>query len=532
MVQDKHMAPSGQQGTTRDGQPVRDERPACGDQPNGAARPNDRDAQPARNAASSDKHPLQVAQVKEKVLKSAQKARAKRRGSGRRRSGDGRPRGGDNPFMTRRRERTNLYPSTGLVAQWCACAAVALLLVFRFNYVMSALGVLWDIVSPLLAGAAIAFVLNLVMERWEAIWFPRAKSGPLAALRRPICLLLSVASIVAVIAIVVLLVREELFDAISALWRGVLSASEVAGETVQASGAPADSNLLAVLRGVARSSTDWQHALESFIADSGGVSAVATSLFGWGGKLVSGLLGFIVAVVFGLYLLAGKEAVVSGFDRAARLLLPEHAYRVAAYVASVANECFSRFIFGQCVEAVVLGSLCAIGMTVLRMPYAATVGLVVGVGALIPYVGAWMAGAIGALIVFSVEPMQAIWFLVYLVALQEVDGHFVYPNVVGAATGVSSIWVLVAVFAGGSLFGLAGVLMSVPVVATVQRLVGEWAEAREAELAQQRAVATDAGKGASGERGVTSGEKAATVTFSVTPAEKPEAGDGAADADA
>ena len=155
-----------------------------------------------------------------------------------------------------------------------------------------------------------------------------------------------------------------------------------------------------------------------------------------------------------------------------------------------------------------------------------------GVGALIPYVGAWMAGAIGALIVFSVEPMQAIWFLVYLVALQEVDGHFVYPNVVGAATGVSSIWVLVAVFAGGSLFGLVGVLMSVPVVATVQRLVGEWAEAREAELAQQRAVATDAGKGTSGERGVTSGEKATTVTFSATHAEKPEAGDDAADADA
>ena len=132
-----------------------------------------------------------------------------------------------------------------------------------------------------------------------------------------------------------------------------------------------------------------------------------------------------------------------------------------------------------------LGCLCAIGMAVLRMPYAATVGLVVGVGALIPYVGAWLAGAIGALIVFSVEPMQAVWFLVFLVVLQQLDGHFVYPNVVGAATGVSSVWVLVTVFVGGSLFGLTGVLFSVPVIATIQRLCGEWADAREQQLARR-----------------------------------------------
>ena len=450
-----------------------------------AAKGGDAAAKGEGAAAGQDRHSAQLEQVKERVLRSAKRARAKRKAATGGRPSDGR----DNPFVTQRRERTDRYPSMRLVAQWCACVAVALLVVFRFDYVVSALGTLWGIASPLLAGAAIAYVLNLVMERWEAIWFPGVKGGPLAALRRPVCLVLSVATIAAAIAVVVMLVRVELFDAIQALWRGILSASEVAGETVEATGAPADSGLLSVLRGLANSSANWQHALENFVADSGGMSALASSLFGWGGKLLGGIVDFVIAIVFGLYLLAGKEAAVSGFDRAARLVLPEHAYRIVAYVASVANECFSRFIFGQCAEAVVLGTLCAIGMAILRMPYAATVGLVVGVGALIPYVGAWMAGAIGALIVFSVEPMQAVWFLVFLVVLQQLDGHFVYPNVVGVATGVSSIWVLVAVFAGGSLFGLAGVLMSVPVVATAQRLVGEWAEAREAELARERADA-------------------------------------------
>ena len=413
-----------------------------------------------------------------KVLKSAKRARDRRRAAA------VRPRDDDNPFAARRRpERTSHYPTTGLVARWCAVAALALLVVIRFDFVLRALSVIADILGPLVAGAAIAYVLNLVMERWESVWFPSARTGLLAALRRPVCLVLAVASVAAVAVVVVLLVREELADAISALWRGVLSASEVASETVQASGAPADSTLLGMLRSLANSSSDWQRAFESFVAESGGLGAVATSLFGWGGKLVGGLVSLLIAVVFGLYLLAGKERAVAGANRAARLLLPEHAYRIVAHVASVANECFSRFIFGQCAEACVLGSLCAIGMALLGMPYAATVGLVVGVGALIPYVGAWTAGAIGALIVSSVEPIQGVWFLVYLVVLQQLDGHFVYPNVVGVATGVSSIWVLVAVFVGGSLFGLAGVLFSVPVVATCQRLVGEWADAREAALA-------------------------------------------------
>ena len=386
----------------------------------------------------------------------------------------------DERLQTKRR-----YPPVRLVATWCAMAALAALSVLRFDDLLVALGVLWDIVGPLLLGAAIAYVLNLVMERWERLWFPGAKSGPLAVLRRPVCLVLSLASVAAVIAIVVLLVHRELSDAIVALWRGVLAAARTADDALDAAGATQAPGIFNAIWSLVGSARSWQDALMDFVQQAGGFDAVATSLFGWGGKFVSGLLGVIIAIVFALYLLAGKEAAIGGFDRAARLVLPPDAYRVVSHVAEVANECFSNFIFGQCVEAVVLGCLCAIGMTVLGMPYGSTVGLVVGVGALVPYVGAWLAGAVGALIVFSVEPMQAVWFLVFLVVLQQLDGHFVYPNVVGAATGVSSVWVLVAVFVGGSLFGLAGVLFSVPVVATIQRLAGEWADTREKQLARR-----------------------------------------------
>ena len=389
------------------------------------------------------------------------------------------------------------FPSTGHVAAWCAVAAAAALFVTRFDDVLKGLAVVGDIVGPLLAGAAIAYVLNLVMERWEAVWFPGAKQGPAAALRRPACLVLAVATLAGIVTAIVMLVHTELADAIAALWQGVISAALAAGEMADAAGAPADSSTLGMLRSFTRVAGDWQTALANFVDRAGGVQAVATSLFGWGGKFVGGLVSLLIAVVFALYLLAGKEAATSGFDRAARLVLPRGAYEICAYVVSVANECFSRFIFGQVVEAIVLGCLCAVGMAIFRMPYAATVGLVVGVGALIPYVGAWTAGAIGALIVYSVDPMQAVWFLVFLVVLQQLDGHFVYPNVVGVATGVSSIWVLVAVFAGGSLFGLAGVVLSVPIVATCQRLVGEWADRREVLVARRDGLAAQGLEGGS-----------------------------------
>ena len=383
---------------------------------------------------------------------------------------------------TKPEAREPRWPSTRRVALWCALAAASALVVVRFDDVVGILGVLGGIIEPLLVGAAIAYVLNLVMERWERIWFPSAKTGPLAAARRPVCLLLSLATIVGVVALVVLLVHQELGYAIGALWRGLLSAVETANETVGMAGTPTDPTLAGAFGTIERLAVNWQDALTNFVDEAGGVGALANSVFGWGGKLLGGVVDLVIAIVFALYVLMGKEAALSGFDRAARLVLPQRPYRVLTHVMAVANECFSRFIFGQCVEAIVLGCLCAVGMTVFRMPYGATVGLVVGVGALVPYVGAWLAGAVGALIVFSVDPMQAVWFIVFLLVLQQLDGHFVYPNVVGTATGVSSVWVLVAVFAGGMLCGLAGVLLSVPVVATIQRLAGEWADAREAKL--------------------------------------------------
>ncbi len=137
----------------------------------------------------------------------------------------------------------------------------------------------------------------------------------------------------------------------------------------------------------------------------------------------------------------------------------------------VANESFSSFIVGQCTEAVILGVLCTIGMIIFRFPYATMTGAVVGATALIPIVGAYIGAGIGAFMILTVDPMKALFFLIFLLILQQIEGNFIYPKVVGTSIGLPAIWVLAAVLVGGGLFGILGMLVGVPLAATVYKLL-------------------------------------------------------------
>ena len=353
------------------------------------------------------------------------------------------------------------------------CAALAALIVLRFDQVMGLVALVWDIVFPFALGCALAFLLNLIMERIEALW-PHSATGVAAAARRPVCLLLSVLVVAAVLAGIVFLVGDEVRDAVLSLWHG----AEAAGMTLM------DTLARGQLGGLdlAQAGDALEGGLTSLVSQLDKVAPIATKLLGYGGKLASGVMDAVVALVFALYLLADKERVLAGTRRAVRLVLPARAFEHALHAVHVADDCFSKFIFGQCVEGLVLGSLCALGMRILGLPYAATIGLVVGVGALVPIVGAWVAGIVGALMILPVDPLQSVWFVVFLLILQQVDGHLIYPHVVGSAVGVSSLWILVSVFVGGALFGITGVLFGVPFVATARTLALEWADAREKSL--------------------------------------------------
>ena len=198
------------------------------------------------------------------------------------------------------------------------------------------------------------------------------------------------------------------------------------------------------------------------------------------GSVASSLIDGIVAFVFCIYVLANKETLARQFGRLARVWLPKQFTNTASHIITVCADVFQQFIIGQTTEAVILGSLCGIGMAILRIPYAPMVGALVGVTALIPYVGAFLATIVGAFMILTVNPFKALIFVIFLLALQQVEGNLIYPKVVGKKINLPAIWVLAAITIGGNLAGPIGMLLGVPAASAAYALIKEETIKREA----------------------------------------------------
>lgn len=354
-----------------------------------------------------------------------------------------------------------------------------LLLVVYFDEIWSFLGFALSVASPFALGAILAYLLNIIMSRFERLYFPNSQSKVVLRTRRIACLILSLCTVAAVVALVAWLVSGQLKDSAAALFQGVSAATSALVEIAEDH--DLDAGIMAVF---GKDITQWETLLTEAVSKMGGVDNMINHAIGIGGALTGSAVNAVVAFVFALYLLASKEKALAGARTFANTLLPQAWYEHLVYVVEVADECFSRFIAGQCLEAMILGSLCSLGMTLLNFPHALTIGVCVGLFSLVPLIGAWVGGIVGVLMILPYSVEQAVFFVVYLLVLQQVEGHFIYPKTVGTAVGVSSIWVLVAVLAGGTLFGIPGILLGVPFVATASRLLdGFWKRPapREAE---------------------------------------------------
>ena len=207
----------------------------------------------------------------------------------------------------------------------------------------------------------------------------------------------------------------------------------------------------------------------------GALSAAATVV----GSVVSFVVTAVVALVFSAYILLDKERVCAAASRLVDAYLPKSAAQKLRYVTGVLDQCFHRFIVGQCIEAVILGSLCAIGMLILRLPYAAMIGTLVGFTALIPVAGAYIGAVVGVLMIASESWIKAVIFVVFLILLQQFEGNVIYPRVVGSSIGLPGMLVLAAITVGGGVGGIFGMLISVPLTASAYRLVTDDLERRK-----------------------------------------------------
>lgn len=353
-------------------------------------------------------------------------------------------------------------------------AALAALAVLKFDVVMGALSIVIGVLTPFIIGGVIAYLINLIMGRLEKLFFPSSSSKVVAKLRRPCCMLLSVVLLLGILSFVVGIISVEMAQAFPAIINGAAGMIQSLQEWLSNSGMLDKIDEWALPLALPESGGSWQETVKALINKLGGMGGIASTVF-VAGKSVGGIaVNAVVAIVFALYLLVGKEHALKGARTLVRWVFPPQIAQRIYHAGRVANECFSQFIMGQCLEGIILGTLCGLGMKLLGLPYALAVGACVGLTSLIPLVGAWIGASVGVLMIFSVEPIQAVWFVIFLLILQQIEGNLIYPFVVGSSVGVPGIWVLVAIFVGGALFGIVGILAGVPVVATIRRLVADW----------------------------------------------------------
>lgn len=194
-------------------------------------------------------------------------------------------------------------------------------------------------------------------------------------------------------------------------------------------------------------------------------------------KLGSLLLTLVLGIVFSIYILARKEQLQDDFCRVGERFLKQTARIRIGHLLVVLNRAFHSFIVGQCVEAVILGVLCVVGMWIFQFPYALMIGCLMGATALIPVAGAYIGASVGVVMILTDSPGKALLFLIFITVLQQIEGNFIYPRVVGSTIGLPGIWVFAAVVVGGSVFGIIGMFLAVPLTAAAYQLLKEAVDA-------------------------------------------------------
>lgn len=322
----------------------------------------------------------------------------------------------------------------------------------------------YGILFPFLMGALYAFVLNILMVRYEKLIFSRVKSPKLLKLKRPVGIFLSLFTVFAILTLVLVLVIPQIIQAVKTLTRSLpvlfwniqnliwdltekypelntyTSQFKNIGDTIRDTVLPQIGNL------------------------GGGIVSAAGTVFGE-------LVNFFLAFIFSIYLLAGKEKLQRNFTKLFRAFLSEKKSERLFQTARLANRTFGNFFIGQLTEVLINGAMCTIGMLILRLPYASMIGSVVGLSAMIPVFGAYIGTAVGIIMLLTVSPMKALIFLIFIVCMQQLDGNLIYPRVVGGSVGLPGMWVLVAVTLGGGLFGIIGILLGVPTFSTVYQIL-------------------------------------------------------------
>ena len=335
---------------------------------------------------------------------------------------------------------------------------------------------------PLLLGAVMAYLVNILMTFYEHRLFGRAASGAGLKLKRPLCMALAFATLLIIVVLLLVLVIPELVSCIRVIAAGVPGV--VADFTKWCE----EQGILPETIADSLAQIDWKSRMTDIVKVlTAGVGSAANAIVNTVTSVVSGFVTFFMALIFSIYLLLGKEKLGRQLQKIMERYLRDGWNKKIRYVVGVVNDCFHRYIVGQCTEAVILGVLCMLGMLLIRLPYATMIGALIGFTALIPVAGAYIGAIVGAFMILTVSPVKALIFLVTFLVLQQLEGNLIYPKVVGSSLGLPALWVLAAVTVGGGVLGIPGMLLGVPLSAAVYRLIRNDVYGTEEKAEKQKA---------------------------------------------
>lgn len=347
----------------------------------------------------------------------------------------------------------------------------------NYNHVMAVIGKVLGVLSPLFWGLAIAFVVNMPMRFLESKVFRRWKNGPL---KRGVCLTMGFLFVLAVVALIMQMIVPRVVESAEIIITNFDSYIVSLDEFGSA---------LSERFNLTNSDIKWLESTLQSIFDfiDEVISEIVPMALRLTVNIASVTINGLLAVIMSYYALFNKEKHIEQAKRMVHALCGDSMRDQILTVCSRTNRSLNNYFFGMILECAILGVMCFVGMTIFRFPYALLISVIVGMTQIVPVVGPWFSAFLGALIILMVNPVMALWFLVFIVIVQQLECNLVYPRVVGNMVGLAGIWVMIAVLLGGGLFGVPGMVLCVPLMAVAQTLVREWVDHRISEKESSQA---------------------------------------------
>ncbi|XZI54246.1 AI-2E family transporter [Clostridium perfringens] len=343
-----------------------------------------------------------------------------------------------------------------------------ILLIFFFINIKDIMNFLYKflgILKPFIWGIAIAFILNIPVKLIEK---NLGNSKFFKGMKRSFSITLTFLFFILAITLFILFVIPQLLSSISTLMNSIpeyLSQFEKFLEVNAINNSQSQVMMQDIINELLNM---WKEILK---VTSQIVGTSLGYLLDFTLGITYGVINFFLALILAIYMLASKEILISQLKLIIYAFVSKNKADRIIELGKMCNEMFSKFILGQCTEALVIGVLCFIGMIILKMPYALLISVVIGVTALIPVFGAFLGTIPSAFIILIIDPIKALWFIIFIIVLQQLEGNLIYPRVVGSSIGLSALWVMFAMIVGGSLFGIIGMLIGIPIFGVVFKIL-------------------------------------------------------------